>query len=318
MGRAENPSTEKAVALFANLTPEKVYTPGGVDDVLRKITEEVRKTAIDVSTKAGRDAAKSLAYKVARSKTLLDDMGKGLVADWKTKASLVDAERKIIRDRLDALKDEVSRPVVEWEEAELDRVHRHVTAMTVIEELARFDSEPASEEIDRRLAAIEQAPPRDWQEFAEQAATVRNLALSKLAEMKAAALKREADAAELEALRAEKAERERKDCEQQEAREAEERARAADEARKRQEAESVARAEQAARDAVEAERQRVADQEAADRAAADKRERNKKHRAKIVRQTVEALVGCGITAEQAADVVLAIVDGKIPNITINF
>lgn len=342
MGRIEKPAAEKAVALFENLTldnvyapdstevtADKVYTPGGVDAILGKITAEVRKTVIDVSTKAGRDAAKSLAYKVARSKTFLDDMGKTLVADWKKQSAKVDAERKTIRERLEALQAEVKKPADDWEQAETDRVAGHVTLMTEIESLTRFDGEPSLAQISRSLTALESMPPRDWQEFAEQAGVVRKLAHSKLAEMKAAAEKREADAAELEALRAEKAERDRKDAEERaererqeledyKARKAIEEAEAQAEAEKRRQAGAEIEKQRAAEAAVEAERKRVADQEAAEQAAARKREQNKRHRNKVIAATVEALVGCGITAEQAGDVVLAIVDGKIPNVAISF
>jgi hypothetical protein len=43
-----------------------------------------------------------MAYKVARSKTALDDGGKKLVADLKQIPKKIDAERKRVRDPLDA------------------------------------------------------------------------------------------------------------------------------------------------------------------------------------------------------------------------
>lgn len=69
----------------------------------------------DVSTEAGRKAIASLAYKVARSKTTLDDAGKALVADWKKQARVVDDLRVLARDFLDALKDSVRKPLTDWE-----------------------------------------------------------------------------------------------------------------------------------------------------------------------------------------------------------
>jgi len=324
MGRAEKkPATDTALALFENLTPDKVYTPGGVDAVLAKITDEVRKTIIDVSTEQGRKAANSLAYKVARSKTILDDMGKDLVADWKAKSAAVDAERKTIRDRLDVLKDEVKKPVDDWERAEADRVAAHINAITEIEDLGRFEGDPSSILIEGRIVQLKAMGfARDWQEFAEQADVVHKLTAKRLAALKDGAIKREADAAELEALRAEKAERERIEREQQEAAAVEQRAREAEEHRRRLEREATERAGQAARDAVEVERQRVAAQAEADRAAIAKRVANKRHRAKVITTAIDAMVtGCAdvaLTADQAKFVVEEIILGKIPNITISF
>jgi hypothetical protein len=50
----------------------------------------------------GREAIASMEYKVARSKTALDDGGKKLVADLKQIPKKIDAERKRVRDPLDA------------------------------------------------------------------------------------------------------------------------------------------------------------------------------------------------------------------------
>ena len=69
------------------LTPAVVFVPGGVDKIIGQIEAEVRAVKTDISTKAGREAIGSLAYKVARSKTALDDMGKALAADWKARAA---------------------------------------------------------------------------------------------------------------------------------------------------------------------------------------------------------------------------------------
>jgi colicin import membrane protein len=323
MSKIEKPSTDKALAIFADLTPDKVYTPGGVDTILAKITDEVRKTVIDVSTRAGRDAANSLAYKVARSKTLLDDMGKELVADWKSKAALVDAERKTIRDRLGALKDEVKKPVDEWEQAEADRVAAHLNAIVAIEELARFDVEPGSAEITGRLDLLRRRDVRDYQEFAEQADAACKVTIDRLAEMQAAAVKREADAAELETLRAEKAERDARDQAEAEAKARAERiAKDAEEVaeRARVRAEQIEREkEAAAASAIEQERRRVAAAQAAEEAAERKRQANAKHRAKIHREITlalsEVLTG---NADEAAALIEAIAAGRIPHVSITY
>ena len=55
----------------------------GLDPFLEQIKKEIDSFVPDVTTKKGRDAIASMAYKVAKSKTALDDVGKELVADLK-------------------------------------------------------------------------------------------------------------------------------------------------------------------------------------------------------------------------------------------
>ena len=83
-------------------------------DGFKPVIEEVRQQAYKLlsghtaETEKGRKHFASVAYKVARSKTYIDDLGKNLVADAKKQISLVDAERKSIKDQLDLLKSEIA------------------------------------------------------------------------------------------------------------------------------------------------------------------------------------------------------------------
>ena len=78
------------------LVPAEVFATGGVRALLDKIEREVRAVRTDISTPAGRDQVRSLAYKVARSKTALDAMGKGLTDEWRTRTDAVNAERRAL------------------------------------------------------------------------------------------------------------------------------------------------------------------------------------------------------------------------------
>ena len=114
-------------ARLTYLTAADVYgDQEALEAVLTEIETAARSIAPgDVNTKAGREAISSLAYKIARSKTFLDDkLGKPLVRDWKAKAAAVDKLRKLARDRLDALKAEVRQPLTDYEQAEADRQAR--------------------------------------------------------------------------------------------------------------------------------------------------------------------------------------------------
>ena len=77
-----------------------------------------------------------MAYKVARSKTTLDDIGKELVAGWKDQAKEVDANRKLARETLDALKIKVRKPLTDWEEKEAKRIEGIELKMEKIRELS--------------------------------------------------------------------------------------------------------------------------------------------------------------------------------------
>ena len=104
----------------------QVYSaPNGLDPYLARIKEELDAFVPDVSTKKGRDAIASMAYRVAKSKTALDNIGKDLVAELKDVPKKIDAERKRFRDLLDVWKDEVRKPLTEWDDVEAVREAKH-------------------------------------------------------------------------------------------------------------------------------------------------------------------------------------------------
>ncbi|VFS57454.1 Uncharacterised protein [Raoultella planticola] len=114
-----------------------------LDPLIEAIEKEARSLVPDVTTKKGRDAIASMAHKVARSKTYIDNAGKDLVAELKALPKQIDESRRVARERLDALKDEVRRPLTEWEA-----------------EQARIAEEKAAEEERRRIEAEQQRHSR--------------------------------------------------------------------------------------------------------------------------------------------------------------
>ncbi len=70
---------------------------GSLDQTIEYIREQVSGHVADTETASGRKQIAGLARKVASSKVVLDDLGKTLVADWKSKAKTVDVERKRCR-----------------------------------------------------------------------------------------------------------------------------------------------------------------------------------------------------------------------------
>ncbi len=101
-----------------DINPVKLFSESGLDPILEEITEHVKSLDADLSTAKGRKEIASMAHKVAKSKTYLDELGKDLVAGQKATIKKVDGERKRMRDYLDNLKAEVRKPLTEWEEAE--------------------------------------------------------------------------------------------------------------------------------------------------------------------------------------------------------
>jgi len=111
------------------LNPIEIFKPEKVQEILEKIGAEadnfIQEFGDNVESKAARDQIVSFAFKITKSKTAIDALGKDLVSEWKEKSSAVDKERKRIRDTLDDLAAKVRKPVTDWEQAEEQRIMLH-------------------------------------------------------------------------------------------------------------------------------------------------------------------------------------------------
>ncbi|HEJ0092772.1 TPA: hypothetical protein SLO54_001076 [Citrobacter freundii] len=310
-----------------------------LDPIIEKIEKEARSLVPDVSTKKGRDAIASMAHKVARSKTYIDNAGKDLVAELKALPKQIDESRRIVRERLDALKDEVRRPLTEWEAeqeriaeekaAEEERLRIEAEEKAALEALKKqieADHEMAllmNDAFDRELAEKKAEAERQRiaheEELKRQAAEqAKREAEEKAAAELAAAKKREEDAiaaraqAELLAKQAqERAEQEAKDA----AAKAEAEKKAAIEAEQlkaQEEADRIKREGEAKEAARLAEEKRIADEKA-------KREADVKHRKAVGTEIVNALTAnTSISRDQAIEVLKALMDGLVPRTQINY
>ncbi|MCO0287388.1 hypothetical protein [Klebsiella pneumoniae complex sp. WS3221] len=309
-----------------------------LDPLIEAIEKEARSLVPDVTTKKGRDAIASMAHKVARSKTYIDNAGKDLVAELKALPKQIDESRRVVRERLDALKDEVRRPLTEWE-AEQERIKAeeamnalHAEALVMNENI---DLQRAVQfEADHEMALLmNDAFDREQAEKkaeAERQRIAREEEIKRLAEEKAKReaaeqAQREIDAAaarEREAILAkERAERERIEAQQRaerEQREAAERAerekQAAVEAERRkaqEEADRIRREAEQREQARLAEEKRKAEEES--RRAADV-----EHRRGINTAAVQALINQGIPHEWAKACIIAVALGKVPATTIKY
>jgi hypothetical protein len=274
------PGTQIELAATGQLiTIESVFRPGGAQAVIAAVKALVEATEIDVSTDAGRKAAGRLRDKISGSKAALDSAGKDLKAAYQRQIDPIDAERKAIRDQLDALRDQVDAPLVAYKNREAKRAAAHEAAIAEMLDHGPLDT---SAQVAARLAALPALAARDWEEFELRAARTLRLETAalteKLAEItaaEAAKAERERLAAEAKRVEAERLEQERIAREAEIARQAAERA--------QQEAEAKAEAE---RLAVLRETKRR--EEAAAKAAADALRQEQERAAAILRQQQEA------------------------------
>lgn len=263
------PDKDSALAVFS--------TVEGIEPILSMVRKRIDAFVPDMTTKKGRDAIKSMAARVAKSKTALDDVGKALVADLKELPKRIDNTRKHMRDTLDAWRDEIREPVTAFEAAEEARIEKHTAAIVGIGALASNIDGVSSEKLRESLAAVEAIEIGDaCEEFADDYRSAVDRARNALTPAIANAEKREAEALELAELRRQAAERAEKDRIEQAARDAAERAKADAERLAAMEVEKIKAQAEAAKEAAERATKAAADEaarkereakEAADRAA---------------------------------------------------
>jgi colicin import membrane protein len=234
----------------------------------------------DLSTEKGRKAIASLAYKVARTKTAIDDAGKELNEEARARINAIDESRRVIRQQLDELKVEVRQPLTDWEVAEEARVGQVEQTIKLLRDSATVGFEETADDLRKRIVHVEglEFDPDKFQGYHPQAVALQASTIATLNNVADRLDKEEADRAELARLREEAAERQRLEQERAEAEEAERRRAEAEKAeaerRAKAEAEQKAREEAAAKAAeervrLEAESKAREEREATERAHAE-------------------------------------------------
>lgn len=354
----EKESTELAILPPAETALQVYQQPSGLDPYIERIRAEVTGHVPDLTTDKGRKAIASLAFKVRKSKTALDNLGKQLVDDLKEIPKKIDAERKRMRDQLDALADEVRAPLDEWEAAEQQRVANHKHELVMLEGFSECGDLDAAM-IRANIEHIEGLQiDEGWEEFEAEAHRAKAKTLESMRAALAAREKYEAEQAELARLRAEAEARRIQDEKERIAREAAEAATRAAEAKAQAEREAAAKreadaraaqekAEQDAKDAIERQKQAEARAEAEKLAAEErakqaaeaarlaeierqqqekarieaeqrKREADKAHKAKTNRAAMAAFIKGGMPEECAKQAVTLIAKGEIPKVRIEY
>lgn len=366
------PNATKDIAVIVAQTPAVVLIDAGKrDDLYAHIRREVEAFTPDLTTAKGREAIKSLAYKITRTKTAIDAAGKQLNEEARAKIGVVDAARRDARETLEAMANEVRRPLTEWEEAEKARLAECSEIINRIALAGTITLNDTADTVRARGAeiwTIEITADRFGDMF-EQATKAKAHTVDLLKTGLARLTQEEADRAELEKLRAEALERERMAAEkaaaEEAARQKAEAERLAEERRAaaaKAEAERIAAAEKAAEDrarqaaerAAQEDRDRVqreheaavaeanaraeeadrarraeagriakekADAEAAAKRVADeqaKRDADQKHRTAVKSAAKAAIMSCGADDDTARKIVMAIIAGEVPHVSLKF
>lgn len=290
------------------------------------VKAETDKLVPDLTTEKGRAAIASMAFKVVKTKTAIDNAGKLLKEEAQATVTKVDAARREIRLKLEALSDEVRAPLTEWEENEKARLQRVEEFFTNLRQAGVVGADETADKIERRLSTVRAHTldeDFDLALFGPRIDEVRVLRADVIAALDRGLerLRREeADRAELERLRAEAEARvaaAAKAAEDAARAEAEAKAKADQEATERAHAEALA-AEKRRADEAEAAGKAEADRLAAEQAQADARAADVAHRGKIMGAAKQAIMGHGVGEATAKAIVLAIAAGDVPNVSIRF
>ncbi|MBD0544000.1 hypothetical protein KWE44_06335 [Acinetobacter baumannii] len=351
MNAPVNTQVNELQVLEQNVIVAAFGKENGIQELFNRMAEQARSIVPDVSTKKGRDAIASQAYKVSKSKTAVDNHGKDLVAGIKAQAAVIDRDRKAWRDQCDALRDEIRKPLDEWEKAEEDRIQSIKDRISNFD-AGRVDTFSTSDLIQTIISEVEAtAIDESFAEFANEAAIKKDAALSSYKKSLEIALKREAEQVELERLRKSEQERLQREHEERIAHEAAEKARLEAERKAKEEAdrverekqEAIAKAEREKREAAEREARLVAEKEAAElraqhaaeaerkrieaeqaakleaeRQADEARQANQAHRKKICNEALKGLLALGIDEAKSKEILQAINKGLVPHVSIKF
>jgi hypothetical protein len=231
----------KEISTIENVNQLVVFPIGQVDRLVDVIEKEVLSIVPDTTTAKGRKEIASTAYKVAQSKTYLDNLAVKCKEEAQAKVKAVDAERRGLRDRLDLLKTKVREPLTLWEDAEKKRIEEEKAEQ---EYNAAFDEAIKEHDLYLRNKAIEEKEAALAKEEAERKAKEEK----RIADEKA-----EADRLQAEKEAKERDEKLKRKAAEAATREAEERARKEKEEREKAEKERAEK-ERVEREKIEAER----------------------------------------------------------------
>lgn len=342
---------EKDLVVVKEANIPALFQKDGCDPIIEGLKKEAAKFKGDITTAKGRKEIASFARKFSTAKVYVCGLGKVLSDEYRAKIAPINVERNKIETCCDELRDNVRKPLTDWEDAEKTRVaniEERIEFFNKFSDITYLDSEHAAKDLSLiKGVAIDES----FEEF-ELAATKAKAAMVTQLEAKFIVLKNaEKETAEAEKLEQERIEKERieregriaKEAAEKATREAEEKAKAeqeekdrlaqeaidkaerekleaqlATEKAEREKKEAAELAEKEKQDAIEADRkEREETQRLAD-AKEEKRQANIKHRNKIHKEVKVSLLEIGISEEDATAFVTMVKDGLVKHISINY
>lgn len=209
-------TTGTALIAIEDITPDNaplIFGQNSLSRFVELVRAEVVGEVPDLTTDKGRKRIASLAAKVARSKTAVDGAGRAYLKKLKDLPKAIEAELREFTADMDALRDDVRKPLNEYEAAEVARRDAIEDAVQGIIDLSTVLEDATSAEIEQQCANLQALIINEatYQERLEEAEEKRKYGIQVLA---AAFDKRKAaedQAAEVEVLRKEKAAREEQD-----------------------------------------------------------------------------------------------------------
>lgn len=165
---------KKEVKILENLSPVDVFKEGGANDILKAIREKALDFEPDTSTDKGRKEIASRSHSVSKSKVFLEKSALALKSEWKKKTDSVNLELRTVKTTLDDLRDEIRKPLTDYEneqkriiaekaEAKREEERKEAEAQAekqrlIDEENARIkaEQEEAQRKIDEDKAKVEE------------------------------------------------------------------------------------------------------------------------------------------------------------------
>jgi hypothetical protein len=183
-------SAENAPAIFGH---------NSLDQFVAMARASVIGEVPDLTTAAGRKRIASLAATVARSKTALDGKGRDYLRELKAKPKVIEAELRKFGEDMDALRDEVRKPLNDWE---AKKEAEEAAVQSAIDQVVNNFTLPAdanADEIQGALFGLEQEPltVEMFGERLEEAEAKRTYGITVLTEQLAKRQQYEREQAEL-------------------------------------------------------------------------------------------------------------------------
>lgn len=162
-----------------------------IDKAIDKFREDALSIVPDLTTKKGRDAVASIAYKISKKKTsIVSQMIDPSIEDAKAIVTSVGKGKSHFKTKMDELRDEVRKPLNEWEEAEKIKEKKRIDdiqlKITGINNIVYFDQNnlPGKDEITELIESVDCIDCEEgFDEFTQDALQAKSKAKEILAEM---------------------------------------------------------------------------------------------------------------------------------------